>query len=206
MAGTRQSFLLCAQKDLLGSGTWEDVVRGMGRVSSRFPALSKVGALVRRSAFEPRQYTTKVVCSNPFIVQLKISLRTTWVLQFQEAHRWIGATLEMGKHTSLEVRAKLTLAASRLTNWEMALEHSRELAQEALSLYEVCGDVRGRAKALFQVGDAWYMQGKYTLATRYLEETLNLQHELSEPRGAALTLRRLGAIATLQGDFDRAEV
>ena len=50
------------------------------------------------------------------------------------------------------------------------------------------------------------MQGEYTLATRYLEETLNLQRELSEPRGAALTLRRFGAIATLQGDFDRAEV
>ena len=126
--------------------------------------------------------------------------------QFQEAHRWIGAALEMGKHTSVEVRAKLTLAASRLTNWEMELEHSREFAQEALSYYEACGDARGRAKALFQVGDAWYMQGKYTLATRYLEETLNLQRELSELRGAALTLRRLGAIATLQGEFDRAEV
>jgi len=97
--------------------------------------------------------------------------------QFQEAHRWIGTALKMEKHTSVEVRAKLTLAASRLTNWEMELEHSREFAQEALSLYEACGDAGGRAKALFQVGDAWYMQGEYALATRYLARLCTLFHQ-----------------------------
>ncbi len=126
--------------------------------------------------------------------------------QFQEAHRWIEAALEMGKHTPVAVRAKLALAASRLTNWEAGLEHSRELAQEVLSLYEACGDARGRAKALFQVGDAWYKQGEYTQAIKYLKETLKLQRDLGELRGAALTLRRLGAIATLQGDIDQAEI
>ncbi len=126
--------------------------------------------------------------------------------QFQEAHSWIEAALAMGKHTSVRVQAKLHLAASRLTNWETAFEHSREFAQQALSFYEACDDARGRASALFQLGDTYYLQGEYTQATRYLEETLQVQHEFSEQRDYALTLGRLGAIATLQGDLNRAEV
>lgn len=125
--------------------------------------------------------------------------------QFLEAHRWIDAALVMGSDTPVAVRAKLTLAAARLTNWEMALERSRQLAQEALSLYEACGDARGSARALFQVADSYYMQGEYSQATGYLEEALHLQREIGEQRDYAFTLGRLGAISTLQGDFDRAE-
>ncbi len=125
--------------------------------------------------------------------------------QFQETHSSLQAVLRMGEHTPIEVRAKLALAAARLTNWEMALEHSREFAQEALSLYEACGDTRGKANALFQIGDAWYFQGEYTQATEYLQRALKLQRDLGELRSTALTLSRLGAISTLQGDFDRAE-
>jgi predicted ATPase len=125
--------------------------------------------------------------------------------QFQEAHHWIDAALEAGTDTPVAVRAKLFLAAARLANWEMALEQSRKFAQEALVLYEACGDDRGRARALFQVGDSHYMQGEYPQAIRYMEEALHLQRTLNEQRDYAFTLGRLGAIAMLQGDLDRAE-
>ncbi len=125
--------------------------------------------------------------------------------QFQEAHSWLEAALRMGEHTPMDVRAKLALAAARLTNWEMALEQSREFAQEALSFYEACGDTRGSANALFQIGDAWYFQGEYTQATLYMEKALKLQRELGERRSTALTLGRLGAVLTLQGHLDRAK-
>ncbi len=124
--------------------------------------------------------------------------------QFQEAHRWIDAALKMTHETPPAVRAKLLMAASRLALWEIACERSRELAQEALALYEAVGDVVGKTWAIFQIGDTWHMQGEYTLATTYLEESLHLLHEQENWGGYAFTLSRLGAVATLQGNFPQA--
>ncbi len=124
--------------------------------------------------------------------------------QFQEAHRWIDAALKMTQEMPPAVRAKLLMAASRITLWEIAYEHSRELAQEALVLYETVGDMAGKTWAMFHIGDTWHMQGEYTLATGYLEESLHLQREQENWHSYAFTLSRLGAMATLQGDFPQA--
>jgi len=127
-----------------------------------------------------------------------------WRTQFQEAHRWIDAAVKMAQQTKPSVRAKLLGAASRLALWEIAYERSRELAQEALALYEEVGDLVGKAWAIFQIGDTWHMQGEYALATRYLEESLYLLHKQGNRRIYAFTLSRLGAMATLQGNFPQA--
>ncbi len=124
--------------------------------------------------------------------------------QFQEAHHWIDAALKMTQETPPSVKAKLLMAASRLALWEIACERSRELAQQALALYEAVEDVVGKTWAIFQIGDTWHMQGEYTLATRYLEESLHLLHEQENWGGYAFTLSRLGAMATLQGNFAQA--
>ncbi|TMC16113.1 MAG: tetratricopeptide repeat protein [Chloroflexi bacterium] len=124
--------------------------------------------------------------------------------QFQEAHRWIDAALKMTQEIPPAVRAKLLMAASRITLWEIEYEHSRELAQEALVLYEAVGDMAGKTWAMFHIGDTWHMQGEYTLATGYLEESLLLQREQKNWHSYAFTLSRLGAMATLQGDFPQA--
>ncbi|MFL5697689.1 MAG: ATP-binding protein [Ktedonobacteraceae bacterium] len=124
--------------------------------------------------------------------------------QFQEAHRWIDAALKMTQEMPPAIRAKLLMAASRITLWEIACEHSRELAQEALVLYEAVGDMAGKTWAMFHIGDTWHMQGEYTLATGYLEESLHLQREQENWHSYAFTLSRLGAMATLQGNFPQA--
>ncbi len=124
--------------------------------------------------------------------------------QFQEAHRWIDAALTMTHETSPAIRAKLLMAASRLALWEIACERSRELAQEALALYEAVEDAVGRTWAIYQIGDTWHMQGEYALASRYLEESLHLLREQESWGGYAFTLSRLGAVATLQGNFPQA--
>jgi serine/threonine-protein kinase PknK len=124
--------------------------------------------------------------------------------QFQEAHRWIDATLKMTGETSPTVRAKLLMAASRLALWEITYEHSRELAQQALALYEAVGDTEGRTRAIFQIGDTWHMQGEYALAITYLEESSHLQRKQEKWGEYAFTLSRLGAVAILQGNFPQA--
>ncbi len=105
---------------------------------------------------------------------------------FQEAHRWIDAAITMRQETKPAVRAKLLMAASRLALWEIKCERSRELAQEALALYEAVEDVVGRTWAIYQIDDTWYMQGEYALATRYLEESLHLLREQKSWGGYAL--------------------
>jgi predicted ATPase len=124
--------------------------------------------------------------------------------QFQEAHRWIDVALKMTQETSPTVRAGLLMAASRISLWEAACERSRELAEEALALYEAVGDKAGKTSAIFQIGDTWHMQGEYTLATRYLEESLSPLHEQEDWRTYAFALSRLGAMAVLQSDFPQA--
>lgn len=124
--------------------------------------------------------------------------------QFHEAHRWIDAALLMEQQTLPAVRAKLLMAASRLALWEMACQRSRELTQEAQTLYEALENDAGKASALFLMGDAWYRQGEYTLATRSLEACLPLFREQNDWCSYAFTLSKLGAIAMLQGNFQEA--
>ena len=124
--------------------------------------------------------------------------------QFHEAHRWIDAALIMGPETLPAIRAKLLMAASRLALWETACERSRELAQEALALYEALENGAGKASAILLMGEAWRIQGEYTLATRYFEQCLPLFHEQKDWCSYAFTLSRLGAVATLQGNFQEA--
>ena len=123
---------------------------------------------------------------------------------FQEAHRWIDVALNMMQEASPAIRAKLLMAAARLALWEIACERSRELAEEALALYEAVGDDVGRTSAIFQIGDSWHMQGEYTLATRYLEESARQLREQGNWRIYAFALSRLGAIAMLQNNFSQA--
>lgn len=124
--------------------------------------------------------------------------------QFQEAQRWIEAALKMTAEIPHAVRAKLLMAASRQALWEIACERSRELALQALALYEADGDAVGKTQALFQIGDTWHMQGEYATATSYLEDCLPHLREQENWRVYAFTLSRLGAIALLQGNFSLA--
>ena len=78
------------------------------------------------------------------------------------------------------------------------------MAELALALYEEVGDVAGKTQAIFQIGDTGHMQGEYTPATRYLEESLPLLREQGNWRTHAFALSRLGAMALLQGNFPQA--
>ncbi|HZU70333.1 MAG TPA: NB-ARC domain-containing protein [Ktedonobacteraceae bacterium] len=124
--------------------------------------------------------------------------------QFQEAHHWIDSALQMTRETSPAIRAKLLMAASRIALWEIECQRSRELARQALALYEIVDDVVGKTGAIFQIGDTWHMQGEYALATRYFQESLEPQRQQENWRGYAFTLSRLGAMAILQGNFQQA--
>ncbi len=123
---------------------------------------------------------------------------------FQEAHRWIDVALKMTGQVSPTIHAKLLMAASRLALWEVACHRSRELAGEALALYEALGDEAGKTHAIFQIGDTWHMQGEYAKAAPYLEQSALRLREMGDLRTYAFALSRLGAIAILESNFPQA--
>ena len=123
---------------------------------------------------------------------------------FQEAHRWIDVALKMPGQVTSAIRARLLMAASRLALWEVACERSRELAGEALALYEALGDEAGKTHAIFQIGDTWHMQGEYVQAAPFLEQSAHRLYEMGDQRTYAFALSRLGAIAILENNFPQA--
>ncbi|GLV59299.1 hypothetical protein KDH_61260 [Dictyobacter sp. S3.2.2.5] len=125
-------------------------------------------------------------------------------MQFHSALRWVDALFAMRSDTPSSMHAKLLMGTARLVLWEVGCERSRELAQQALRLYEADGNRVGRAWALFHIGDTWHIQGDYVRAIPYLEESSQLLYEQEDWRNYAFALSRLGALATLQGNIQQA--
>ena len=167
-----------------------------------------VVALLTREQDNLRAALTWAFAHNESLIAQRMcgSLGVFWEVrtQFQEAQRWIDAALKMTAETPSAIRAKLFMAASRQAQWEIAYERSRDLAQQALALYEAVGDVTGKTQAIFQIGCNWHMQGEFTRATDYLEECLPLLREQENWRAYAFAFSRLGAIAIFQGNFSQA--
>ncbi|HVB60788.1 MAG TPA: NB-ARC domain-containing protein [Ktedonobacteraceae bacterium] len=165
-------------------------------------------ALLTREQDNLRAALTWAIAHNEALIAQRMcgSLGIFWEArtQFQEAQRWIDAALKMTAETPPAVRAKLLMAASRQAQWEIACERARELAQQALALYEAAGNVAGKTQANFLIGDTWHMQGEYMLATGYLEDSLPLLREQENWRVYAFALSRLGAIAMLKGNLSQA--
>jgi len=180
------------------------------RVESKLSGRQQLAttALLTREQGNLRAALTWAISHNEALIAQRMcgALGIFWEArtQFQEAQRWSNAALNITAETPPAVRAKLLMAASRQALWEIAYERSRELAQEALALYEAAGNAAGKTQAIFQIGDSWHMQGEYTRATGYLEESLPLLREQKNWRVYAFALSRLGAIAMLQSNFSQA--
>ncbi|GER90736.1 hypothetical protein KDW_48980 [Dictyobacter vulcani] len=143
---------------------------------------------------------------NDTALRISCALGRFWEarMQFHEAFRWIDAVFKLQADTPLSARANLLMGAARLALWEIGCERSRELAQEALTLYAAEGNQVGRTWALFHIGDTWHIQGDYVLSSTYLEQCLQLLHAQQDWRNYAFTLSRLGALATLRGQMQKA--
>ena len=65
-------------------------------------------------------------------------------------------------------------------------------AQQALDLYRAAGNKPGQARAVNAIGWFQAMLGDYEQAVAFCEQTLDLQHELSDGFGRAETWDSLG--------------
>jgi tetratricopeptide (TPR) repeat protein len=137
-------------------------------------------------------------------------------------HRLSETVSELGDYTRAEqlLEESLPLARSQNEPWlvgrslsilaSMSLdqgkpERAEALATEALSLFRGQGDSGAIVYLLNVLGQLATQRGDLTRGAGLLEEALTLNRTVTRLRmGAAWTLRNLGTVAQLQGDYVRA--
>ncbi|MDF2758856.1 MAG: hypothetical protein K0S99_1488 [Thermomicrobiales bacterium] len=86
------------------------------------------------------------------------------------------------------------------------IEASSTFSQEALAVWNVVGDPRGRATALYNLGEVEEHHANLDEAANLFDQAAAICRDLDQPDdlGRALVLR--GAVAYAQGDIDRARM
>lgn len=98
-------------------------------------------------------------------------------------------------------RASALRVASGLEQVQGNLAAARDLAEEALALFESTEDARGGAGVLLTLGNVALMQGDFAGARAYYERGLPLYRRFGEQDGVARALGNLGAVMQAQGDL-----
>ncbi len=78
------------------------------------------------------------------------------------------------------------------------------LGEEALALFRSLGDPRGIAQALSNLGNVFFLQGKYQRARQDWEESLNIRQALGDTLGLAVNITNLANIALIERDYEEA--
>jgi predicted ATPase len=99
--------------------------------------------------------------------------------------------------------------AHRALGWLLRKRGEYSAAEERLVLaregYGQLGDSAGVSNALADIGEIYRLQGKFTEARAYYDESLNLAAGIADPRlrqkARAHALKGAGTVATWQGDY-----
>jgi predicted ATPase/DNA-binding CsgD family transcriptional regulator len=83
-------------------------------------------------------------------------------------------------------------------------EHARQLFEESLHLFTILDDIWGMGAASYMLGMTRFYQGALGEASRHLEIAERRLRSLGERRLVAFCVSSRGAIALLQGDYERA--
>jgi adenylate cyclase len=116
---------------------------------------------------------------------------------------------EAERLASLINNAQSHAHAQRALGWLLRKRGDYSAAEEQLVLaregYQHLGDRAGLSNVLADIGEIYRLQGKYTEARAYYDESLNLAANITEPRirqkARAHALKGAGTVATWQGDY-----
>jgi tetratricopeptide (TPR) repeat protein len=116
---------------------------------------------------------------------------------------------------SLEIWRDMGAAGKTGSTWTMiflgdaALNHSdrewaRSLYQETVEILTELGDLNFLAYSARRLAQLYWQEGHYAEATARLEESLNLNQKVADPRGTIACLAGFAAVAVARGQFERA--
>ncbi len=78
--------------------------------------------------------------------------------------------------------------------WQIDPEMSLEYGEQALSLSQQLGYIKGEAKAINNIGVGYYYSGDFEQSIRYLEESLEIRIEIGDKMEIITALNNLGIV------------
>jgi tetratricopeptide (TPR) repeat protein len=116
---------------------------------------------------------------------------------------------------SLEIWRKLGAAGKTGSTWtliflgDVALNHSnpdwaRSLYEETVAVLRELGDLNFLAYSVRRLAQLYWQEGRYDDAIAQLQESLNRNQDIADPRGVIACLAGFAAIATAREQFQRA--
>jgi len=117
-----------------------------------------------------------------------------------EGHRRLAALLALEGAARLPAEhARALFAAGVLASDQLDPEKGIELHSKALRIYRELGNRRGAAVVLVALGNQCVVRRDYERARRFLEEGLEVWHQLGEDAAFARSLANLAFVARSQG-------
>jgi predicted ATPase/DNA-binding XRE family transcriptional regulator len=123
-----------------------------------------------------------------------------------EGRQWLAKALAHDTAAPAQVRAKALSGACALAASHGDHAEAYQFSEASLALWRACGDVRGMATALNNMGVYLSDQGEYSRSQGFLEESLALKRTIGDAWLIASTLGNLGEVVAYQGEYERARV
>jgi tetratricopeptide (TPR) repeat protein len=116
---------------------------------------------------------------------------------------------------SLQIWREIGSAGKTGSTWtliflgDVALNHSnpdwaRSLYADTTAILRELGDLNFLAYSVRRLAQLYWLEGRYAEAIAHLQESLNLNLEVTDPRGIIACLAGFAAIAVAKGQFERA--
>lgn len=131
--------------------------------------------------------------------------QSEWLDRLESDHENILAALRSSiECADPETALKLCVGAWRFWFVRGYLSEGRSQLSNVLSIPGAAKHEQLLSKALNGIGRLAYLQGDYSEALRYHEQSLPLSRKLGDRDGEALALNSIGSIAYEQGDYEQA--
>jgi predicted ATPase/DNA-binding CsgD family transcriptional regulator len=139
-------------------------------------------------------------------IELAGTLWQFWYLRghLREGRRWIEASLQCPTPPQTAALAKALAGVGTLAWRQGDYASAAEFCRKGQELYELLGDVPGRAFVANQLAVIARDQGDHAGAAAEQERSLTLYRTLGNSWGTALALNNLGLLAQARADLDSA--
>jgi len=151
-------------------------------------------------------YTALSTGATDVPLRLATALYPFWEMHghFEEGHRWLQQALATCRTAPPATRAQALLAAGTMAWSQGDYAHSKELNEEALSLFQAEGDEQGMALALNHVAVNCVNLGDVSQGRLLYDQSLALARKTGNQRTVVYALINMGELARLQRQYEQA--
>ncbi len=124
------------------------------------------------------------------------------------AQHWLEAALDEiargHEQVSDIVRGRIYADMALFYMYKEDYLHAERWGQNAVAVLEQTEELSDLAKSLNALGGAYYFQNRWRDASHQVERALNIQRQIGDQMGIALSLSNLGVLYTVDGQWDKA--